>query len=77
MDIASALRVAAPTVFDDGSVLLAYLHGSHAAGTCAFSRDEVARVRWASLPSRMFHDFKIHEERSARERLEQSAAGGA
>jgi uncharacterized protein len=44
-------------------------------GTCIYSRDDVARVRWASLTARMYHDYMIREERFARERLRNMAAG--
>ena len=37
--------------------------------------DEITHVRWASLVSRMFHDFRVHEERGARERLARLAEG--
>lgn len=45
------------------------------AGHTIYSRDEVARVRWASLTARMYHDFRIHEERVAREQLARIAEG--
>lgn len=45
-------------------------------GRVIHSRDEVARVRWESLTGRRFHDFRIHEQRSAAERLQQLAEGG-
>ena len=38
-------------------------------GVLLYSRDEPFRVRWESLTSRRYHDFKIHQQRSARERL--------
>lgn len=44
-------------------------------GRLFYCRDEVLRVRYESLTSRMYHDFKIHEERSARERLARLAEG--
>jgi predicted nucleotidyltransferase len=44
-------------------------------GELIFSRDEPARVRHASLTLRQFHDFKIHETRSTRERLQRIAGG--
>jgi predicted nucleotidyltransferase len=40
-----------------------------------YSVDEVTRVRYQSSVSRQYHDFKIHQDRSARERLAQLAAG--
>lgn len=40
-----------------------------------YSADEAARVRYESLTARMYHDFKLREERSARERLEHLAGG--
>lgn len=34
-----------------------------------YCSDDERRVRYESLVSRMFHDFKVHEERSAIERI--------
>lgn len=44
-------------------------------GVLLYSVDEEMRVRGASLTSRRYHDFKIHEQRSARERLARLAEG--
>lgn len=44
--------------------------------TVIHSNDEQLRVRYESETSRHFHDFKIHEERSAEERLARLAEGG-
>jgi uncharacterized protein len=44
-------------------------------GALIFSADDVARVRYASRISRMYHDFKVHEQRSAAERLARLANG--
>lgn len=44
-------------------------------GVVVFSSDEAARVRWDSLTARQYHDFRLHEERSARERLARVARG--
>lgn len=44
-------------------------------GRLFYCTDEVLRVRYESLISRRFHDFKVHEERSARERLARLAEG--
>lgn len=38
-------------------------------GRLIHSTDDALRVRYESLVSRSYHDFKIHEERSADERL--------
>lgn len=46
-------------------------------GLVIYSRDEVARACWASLTARMYHDWKIREERVAQERLRAIAAGSA
>lgn len=45
-------------------------------GLLIHSRDDVLRVRWDSTTARHYHDFRIHEERSARERLQSLAGGG-
>jgi predicted nucleotidyltransferase len=44
-------------------------------GRLIHSADEVQRVRWESVTARMYHDFHIREERSARERLARLARG--
>jgi len=44
-------------------------------GRLIHSVNEVQRVRYESLTARMYHDFQIHEERSARERLARLASG--
>lgn len=44
-------------------------------GRLIHSVDEAKRVRYESLIARMYHDFQIHEERSARERLARLASG--
>lgn len=44
-------------------------------GQLLYSRDEVARVRYESRIGRTFHDFRIHEERAAAERLARLAEG--
>lgn len=44
-------------------------------GQLIYSRDDSARVRHFSLTQRQFHDFRIREERSARERLARMAGG--
>lgn len=44
-------------------------------GVLLYSRDEPLRVRTESLLSRRYHDFKLHEQRSARERLARIADG--
>lgn len=38
--------------------------------------DDVMRVRYESLTARRYHDFKIHEQRAAAERLAALAEGG-
>lgn len=45
-------------------------------GKLFYCRDDVTRVRYESLISRRYHDFKIHEQRSANERLARLAKGG-
>ena len=60
-------------VLDEAPLSLAGRVQEH--GQVFFSRDEVLRVRYASLTSRRYHDFKIHEERSARLRLARLAEG--
>lgn len=44
-------------------------------GLQIFCRDDVARVRYESRIGRVYHDFRIHEERSAAERLARLAEG--
>jgi hypothetical protein len=60
-------------VLDDAPLSLA--GRVHETGRVIYSVDDVLRVRYASRISRMYHDFKIHEERSAAERLAQLANG--
>ena len=54
-------------VLDDAPVALAGRVREH--GRLFYCVDDVQRVRYESRISREFHDFSIHEERSARERL--------
>lgn len=60
-------------VLDEAPLALAGRVREH--GAVFYSRDDVARVRWDSLTARMYHDFRIHETRSARERLARLAEG--
>jgi uncharacterized protein len=60
-------------VLDEAPLSLAgRIQENHALLYCA---DEVQRVRYESLVARRYHDFKIHEQRSARERLARLAEG--
>lgn len=60
-------------VLDEAPLPLAGRVREH--GQLIYSRDDVQRVRYESLIGRMYHDFRIHEERSARERLARLAEG--
>lgn len=61
-------------VLNDAPLALAGRIREH--GRVIHSQDEVARVRWDSLTARRHHDFRIHEERSAADRLARMAEGG-
>ena len=54
-------------VLDEAPIALAGRIREH--GRLFYCVDDVQRVRYESRISREFHDFSIHEERSARERL--------
>jgi uncharacterized protein len=77
--LASALEAAAGVgpvevvVLDDAPLALAGRVVEQ--GRPFHSADDVLRVRHASVTLRRFHDFKIHEERSAKERLARLAEG--
>ena len=61
-------------VLDDAPLALAGRVAQH--GVVVHDADPVARVRWTSLTLRRYHDFRIHEQRNARERLAAIADGG-
>lgn len=60
-------------VLDEAPLTLAGRVREH--GRLIYCRDHVQRVRYESRIGRMYHDFQIHEERSARERLVRLATG--
>lgn len=62
-------------VLDDAPLALAGRIAQH--GFVVHDADPVARVRWTSLTLRRYHDFRIHEQRNAHERLAAIADGGA
>lgn len=54
-------------VLDNAPIALSGRIREH--GRLIVQNDEVVRVRWDSLTARKYHDFRVHEQRSARERL--------
>lgn len=61
-------------ILDEAPIALAgriYLEGK-----LFYSIDEVKRVRYESLTGRMYHDFRYHESKIARERLKRMASSG-
>lgn len=74
LERASGLGPIEVVVLNDAPLSLAGRVREH--GRVIHSTDEVARVRWDSLTARQYHDFRIHEERSAAERLARMSEGG-
>lgn len=62
-------------VLDGAPLALAGRVAQH--GVVVHDADPAARVRWTSLTLRRYHDFRIHEQRNARERLAAIADGGS